>query len=386
MKKRNALCAAGVVLYAIAFSAMLELGWRTSYIWSFVDENASAWSALRFALSKDTGMVCIGLALGLILAGALYLLFLRVRVWWTIRLRRKTVSIGAAPLVLVLVIAVTAVVAAGAYRENSRYQAERDHTLKLRRMLASEKKIIHACGEITGPDGEVYDYTNSREALEQTLSKGAHFVEIDFAFTSDKKLVCIHNWKKDFVKADGTMVESAATWEEFTKGSILGFFSTMTLEDLVQILQDHPDVYIVMDVKAAEMLRGYRYMAKFLSGKYPEMLPRMIPQFYHASQYEYLYGCGYRTMIFSLYRSGVWEYSYSALDGIIKRKLLLGVTFRQRYLHGGREGEQVPDDLLQRVLSSRNPVYVHTIDDPDDQQEAYGMGVTAVYTNQAGGK
>ena len=53
--------------------------------------------------------------------------------------------------------------------------------------------IAHAGGGING-----INYSNSIEALNHNYAKGFRYFEMDFSWTSDNKLVCLHDWKKRF--------------------------------------------------------------------------------------------------------------------------------------------------------------------------------------------
>lgn len=55
--------------------------------------------------------------------------------------------------------------------------------------------IAHAGGEVEG-----IKYTNSREALQKSLSLGYKYVEFDLRLTSDSFIVCCHNFV-DFNKS-----------------------------------------------------------------------------------------------------------------------------------------------------------------------------------------
>ncbi len=55
------------------------------------------------------------------------------------------------------------------------------------------KRIAHAGGGING-----ITYTNSYEALDLNYGLGFRYFEIDFTYTTDQKLICLHDWKKAF--------------------------------------------------------------------------------------------------------------------------------------------------------------------------------------------
>lgn len=52
------------------------------------------------------------------------------------------------------------------------------------------RRIAHAGGEV---DGQIY--ANSLESLNASYAKGYRYFEIDLSFTSDRQLVCIHDWE-----------------------------------------------------------------------------------------------------------------------------------------------------------------------------------------------
>ena len=58
-------------------------------------------------------------------------------------------------------------------------------------------------------------YTNSYEALDSNIKNGCKYFELDFTFTSDGELVCIHDWKVNFKLAFGFETERRLTLEEF---------------------------------------------------------------------------------------------------------------------------------------------------------------------------
>ncbi|MBQ3592188.1 MAG: hypothetical protein II979_09615, partial [Clostridia bacterium] len=67
--------------------------------------------------------------------------------------------------------------------------------------------ITHAAGRIDGMDG-----SNSLEALEGAYAAGCRYVEMDFQFTADGELACIHDWYRQYTSAipeDGTALTLA---------------------------------------------------------------------------------------------------------------------------------------------------------------------------------
>ena len=90
--------------------------------------------------------------------------------WWKIIEMKRFCTI--AILIMTLALAVRA------DDENIRFQALR---------------IAHAGGGL----GKT-SYTNSYQALTVDIDNGFKYFEIDFTFTKDDQLVCLHDWKHNF--------------------------------------------------------------------------------------------------------------------------------------------------------------------------------------------
>ncbi|MCK4824891.1 sulfatase-like hydrolase/transferase, partial [bacterium] len=71
-------------------------------------------------------------------------------------------------------------------------------------------RVAHAGGGIRGKT-----YTNSLDALDQNIENGFLYFELDFSFTKDGRLVCIHDWKKSFRRSFGFWTKEKPTVEAF---------------------------------------------------------------------------------------------------------------------------------------------------------------------------
>ena len=72
------------------------------------------------------------------------------------------------------------------------------------------KRIAHAGGGYRGDT-----YTNSFEALNENISNGFEYFELDFSFTRDYELVCIHDWSHSFKRSFGFKMNTKPNLEEF---------------------------------------------------------------------------------------------------------------------------------------------------------------------------
>ena len=156
-------------------------------------------------------------------------------------------------------------------------------------------RIAHAGGIVEGKY-----VTNSFDALNLNIQKGFAYFELDFNFTSDGQLACIHDWDKSFERQFGFPLISLPTLKEFkrlVKNSAR--FDMCTLDRLIPWLNEHPTAKIVTDVKGrGNNIRALRIMAE----KIPDFGNRIIPQIYHPESYSIAKDMGYEQVIWTLYR------------------------------------------------------------------------------------
>ncbi len=168
--------------------------------------------------------------------------------------------------------------------------------------LPANVLFAHALGGIEG-----HIYTNSLEALEHNLALGARFFEVDFSFTADGDLVCFHRGLESHVGLT-VPVEEVST-EEFLSHTFDGRFTLIDLRTLLSIMETQPQMYLITDTKddfASSLLQ----IATVAASIDPQLIRRIIPQFYFADQWldvariEAQFG-PFATVIFTLYRTGI---------------------------------------------------------------------------------
>ena len=101
----------------------------------------------------------------------------------------------------------------------------------------------HALGGIDG-----ITYLNSRESFLESYQKGIRLFEVDLVRTSDDIWVCRHTWKQPMGqwKEEGKKILSS---EEFLNTPLEGKYTSVSLEDLFELLQEYPDAFVLPDVK-----------------------------------------------------------------------------------------------------------------------------------------
>lgn len=223
--------------------------------------------------------------------------------------------------------------------------------------------IIHAAGDIDGMAG-----SNSLEALEQTYEAGCRYVEIDFQFTADDELACIHDWYKQYTSAiaeDGTVL----TLAEFQDCLIYDRYTPLWLDSLSDYMTEHPDLYIITDIKD----RNTEGAAK-IAADYPELIDRFIIQIYGEDEYDAVREAGFANIIYTLYRLD-WnsKTDTKALVQFAAEHPLLGYTFAYELCE--------LDGYVEGMLQAGIPLYVHTVNGEEAQQVYFDMGISGVYTD-----
>ncbi|MEE1253580.1 MAG: sulfatase-like hydrolase/transferase [Paludibacteraceae bacterium] len=94
--------------------------------------------------------------------------------------------------------------------------------------------IAHAGGSVYR-----YMYSNSLEAVRNTLAHGYDFMELDLSVTSDGELVAWHDWQFEWT--------GAPTHDEFMARKIYGLFTPIDFPRMDSILTANPQLTLVTD-------------------------------------------------------------------------------------------------------------------------------------------
>lgn len=118
------------------------------------------------------------------------------------------------------------------------------------------------------------------------MASGA--VEAVFTYTSDGTLVVRHDFEKDGsyyrleIKPSGSLVMDTKT---FTSTPAVYEQTPMTAVDLLYLMQEYPDMYLITDTKTtdkAQVQRQFRDLVNIANNiGSPEILSRIIPQLYN---------------------------------------------------------------------------------------------------------
>lgn len=102
--------------------------------------------------------------------------------------------------------------------------------------------IAHAAG---GYDGRTY--TNSLDAFEFNYARGFRVFELDFVVLGDGTVLAAHNGLESYYGL--TKPFDQASWAEIAGNKFDGRYTIMRSNEVVQLLRDHPDAYVILDTK-----------------------------------------------------------------------------------------------------------------------------------------
>lgn len=224
------------------------------------------------------------------------------------------------------------------------------------------KRIAHAGGSIYNST-----YTNSFEALNENISNGFEYFELDFSFTRDYELVNIHDWSHSFKRSFGFEMEKKPNLNEFIDlRNNHSKYTKATLKELIFWLQNNPKAKIITDIKDKNIL-GLEIMAK----EVPNHGYRIIPQIYHPENYKTIKDLGYKNIIWTLYRYKGDE--NEVLDWVNKFDESVAITMPK---------EKANTDLPQQISEFGNSTYVHTINSLNEKNNFINnQGISEIYTD-----
>lgn len=229
--------------------------------------------------------------------------------------------------------------------------------------LEDNHTIAHAFGGI-----EEYTYTNSLEAFEANYAAGHRLFEVDFMLTTDDITVAGHDWAHFYSitgrETDENGEAAPLSLEEYLSSSIYGKFTPLTWCDIVELMAEHPDMYIVTDTKDTVdpmITTTFTQIVKEAQAVNPDILDRIIPQIYNNEMYDIIMDIyPWKSLIYTCYNQGD-EFSYDNVYAFASsRGIKVIATFPAR-------GD---NDFVTKIQEMGGCVFLHTFNDLE-QVETY---------------
>ncbi|MFS1421226.1 glycerophosphodiester phosphodiesterase family protein [Vibrio splendidus] len=111
--------------------------------------------------------------------------------------------------------------------------------------------IAHAGGGING-----LKYTNSLEAMEQSIEHGFKMVELDLLISSDGRIVAVHDWKS-FHEMTNSNNTGSISYKEFESKIIYDKYKTLNISTAIDILDENDVVLVTDKIKNIALLSKY---------------------------------------------------------------------------------------------------------------------------------
>lgn len=220
--------------------------------------------------------------------------------------------------------------------------------------------MAHALGGI-----EDYDYTNCREAFMANYAAGTRLFETDFEITSDGKICLTHTWE-DFCEKLTNQDYAVLSADEFKTSKIHGKYTPLLFSDLLQLMEEYPDFYVIIDSKRFD-IEGtrtiYDLMLEEINAVNPNLIHRFIPQAYTPEIYDTLdQEYDFEKIIFTLYHYYVDSDGEKIYQFVKSRKVPVVV------MHMDNEwAEKVITDIHAYAqmdkIDNQFSIYIHTVND-----------------------
>lgn len=228
--------------------------------------------------------------------------------------------------------------------------------------LPDLRYVIHAGGKYSW-----YNGSNSLEAMHSAYEKGNRVLELDFNYTSDGYLACVHDWDTNY--SPEHISGQVPPLELFLQQKVYGVLTPMWIGDVAEYMREHPDLYIVTDVKDYNV-----QAAEDISLEYPDLVDRFIVQIYAEEEYDAVRAAGFENIIFTLY--GLSWNEKTDVEHLVEFALeheLLAYTLPAELC--GKAG------YVEGMLQSGIPLLVHTVNDLNEQERYFEMGIRGIYTD-----
>lgn len=238
-------------------------------------------------------------------------------------------------------------------KNENKIQIKKLFTKKSKDVWGNNNLIAHAFGAVDGKD-----YTNSFEAFEQNYKKGYRVFEVDFLLTSDNRLIARHDWSYDrallFKQNPPHNLGTPWDYDSVMNQKIYDAYSPVDVALVIEIMEKHPDVYIVTDSKYfdSEIVRETFQQIVDAAGNDPSILKRVIPQIYNQEMLKDVRGVyNFPEIIYTLYMSK--DNNQQVIDFVNSEKIRV-VTMPE-----GRNSSE----FVQGLRDVGTYTFVHTIND-----------------------
>lgn len=233
--------------------------------------------------------------------------------------------------------------------------------------------VAHALGEHNGKIE-----TNSKEAFISSWENGYQVLEADFTYTSDGTLVVRHDFDAGGsyyrleIKPQGNLVMDTQTYKN---QKIVYEQTPLTAADLIALLGEYKDVYLITDTKNTDKATIQRQFTDLrtiaMNTGNAEVLNRIVPQIYNEEMLGWVKEIyNFPQWVYTLYQQTNPDYAKIA-DFCAANQI--GVVTIEK----SRARKDVTDIFHAKGIQ----VYAHTVNRYINFQELLAHGVDGIYTD-----
>ncbi len=231
--------------------------------------------------------------------------------------------------------------------------------------------VAHALGNAGS-----YTYTNTKDALEESVAEGYKTLEVDLSLTSDGEVVCRHTWYSDEfgVSYDGEIPDLAT----FEREKYYGELTPLTGRGLLEYWAEHPELYFVTDVKQDENTNLLEVLEKLVdlaeeTGN-EALLDHLIVQLYAIEDYDKINAIyPVKHWLFTTYQLSDTQGAEVEAAAFASEKGF-GVLTVPAWCMGS-------DYFIELTQEYGLNLFIHTIDKYEDVERASRRGIYGYYSD-----
>ncbi len=225
--------------------------------------------------------------------------------------------------------------------------------------------IAHAAG---GIDGKAY--MNCMEGMQHSVEAEYSVVELDMCLTSDGQIAIRHNWDNPVYENAVYGEEEIPDFDEYYATPVCYKYHAMSFTDVLDILRDNPELYVMTDCKITEM--APKIVESVMNYGVPELLERFIIQIYNESDYDRVREIyPFQHFVYTLYLLENPDY-VRVVAFCLEKGIPVVTVSADRYADDDNVG------LLQEYGIT---VLVHTVNTITEAGALFKNGVGGIYTD-----
>jgi glycerophosphoryl diester phosphodiesterase len=158
----------------------------------------------------------------------------------------------------------------------------------IKKIIERNNFIAHAGGGIDNKK-----YTNSKEAVLNSISRNYKLIELDLLITQDGEVVAAHDWKS-FKKKSGIndSTKSPLNLEDFSKAKIYSKYEPLDIRKINKIFEANKEIYLITD-----KIRDFNKLAKLINYK-----DRVIVEVFNIKDYNKAINFGFTNIALNIRR------------------------------------------------------------------------------------